>query len=265
MINNEQRRQIEQFVRQSTVPLFIITKTPKGAKKNIGCGSFFRVGGVLYVVSAKHLLEAASAATEVAVPSETFNGQLRLLPIGDVHAHPEHDVAVMPVTDPSLVEELLAGWQVLEPSNLGRDSGGERELFMLFGFPSELIEDGRDRYTTNPPALLLSRYRGKVDKPFNKSVDIVLGYAKEVRSREGPLPAPELPGVSGSPVWVGVNATNVPIWTPASQLRLVAVEIGWKPGTYIRAVRWAKVAEVFGSFDRGSQREIEAALEKHHR
>lgn len=257
IIHSQQREQIDLYLARCTVPLFW---SDDQGREQIGCGALFRINGNGYFVSARHVVEAAASARELQVPDAPFTGRLRLLSLeSGVFGHGRFDVSIAPIQAAD-VEELGEHWEILGVENLGEPRQPREWVHVIQGFPAAGIEVAADRYSATPTCLFLSPYSGDIDGDYEPGVHIVLGYDREVHVLGGGRQsAPALPGISGSPIWVGV-VTAEPVWTPAKQIKVLGVQSAWMKGRYIKGVRWRVVAELFDAIDPVARQLVEDHL-----
>lgn len=80
--------------------------------------------------------------------------------------------------------------------------------------------------------------------PIDLINDLFFYYDDEGIDHTGqPISAPNIPGMSGSPVWK-LSESAETIWMPETSLSVIGVQCAWRENEYVRAKSWAYVEQI---------------------
>lgn len=251
-IFNSKNRGIAAFLERVSLPLYRATRTQQ---EPIGTGTLLRVNGAHYLVTAAHVVEKCPAGT-IALPIDAECKQVSTLGPHELvrSIRSKHDVALIALHDAKTVERLRSSWTILEPRHLS--SPGSAGPYIVCGYqePNDVAARGLTR-PGKQLTYVCARYTGPIEDatadPLDLEHDLLLDLQTTSLSMENlrPMPTPKFNGVSGASVWEMVPEPDHGVWTPASQLRLVAVQSGALHFKYLRAKRWHLLWSAFRQLD----------------
>lgn len=258
---------------QRVIPLLDERYNPNGPV--VGCGMLLRLTIGTYFITAAHVIDSVGGDFDhVGVPYGPYENGCTTLGSGTIRNSiptptADLDVAIFPLS--ADVRNRLT-WECLTARDLIalRPAQAMNE-FILFGYPNSTVpafEDGGVLTVSALPVFLRTgRFVGdtKAWKPKHPDVDLFLAYGDTATDREGrEVPAPALKGISGSPIWVMAPPPSSGVWSPASSLRVVAIDAGWTaPGSknrYVVGKLWTAVQLAFARLDKRAGAEIKDAL-----
>ncbi|WP_119389885.1 hypothetical protein [Taklimakanibacter lacteus] len=239
---------IEQFASRVTVPLLL--KDTKHGVVPHGTGTFFDIGGRVFLVVAAHLLDDIELS-KLAVPVGPRGPEVLTLSPFDTYRPQDIDldVAIVEPTDMDLLAKFRKHWRFLDLSNVAVPS--QDGAFILCGYPASITLRRGDKlggqlltfYTERlgtPPNLAIFR-----DRPHDPSVDFFFKYDETAMlvNTADDGETPELPGASGASIWEWSELPKDGIWTPEAALKVVAVQSSWNERTkkWFRATGWQVV------------------------
>lgn len=258
----EKHTAITRFIQRSTLPIYVATKERQFP---VGTGTLFTVNDGYYLVTAAHVAEHCRAAplalpTSHRVPALTGLGRHDVLR----GARSDHDIGLIALYDERVIARLRRVWTFLGPENIGIPlSNGP---YYVQGY----LEPRAVRAGITPPGMMLGilcgRWNGKVpslDDPFDPQNDLMLELGPQ--SLDGQTleesPTPHVQGMSGASVWEVRPESRGRLWTPQSQVRIVAIQSSELHGSYLRAKRWHLLWSAFKACDVQAARIIRAVLE----
>jgi hypothetical protein len=258
-------RAIHEFLLHCTVPIL----ADLGEKKLVvGTGTLFEAAGQHFLITAKHVFEEFEPGFERTpeslepdwekrgVPLTRYDtGQpnvwtiakaVIILPKNDLY-----DVAVVPIDDPILIENLQKEWHFISPKNIDGIRNDMTE-FMVVGYPEAMTDQDGERIVSKFYCQKTRRYSGTLDDiafrtPYDPNVDFLLEHAKTMLLPDGRTePMPKAQGLSGSSVWgILPNKEGVErLWNPESEMKVVAIESGAAHKVLLRTKRWHVAANM---------------------
>lgn len=234
-------RAIKAFLVRSTVPLIYDSKDDAGIR---GSGCLFDFGGVLYFVTAGHVLERVDPE-QLGVPFRTHGSEVFTLGTGVMSwsRTEEFDVAAYRIDDVETIGALRDSYNVLGLASVAA-SKSEADHYIVVGYPAETVaKRGKELTPRDLTQIHTAPYIGEVVGSRGQH-DIFLKLDRQSRDLWGNSAAvPKLPGISGGPVWQ-VHPSTTSIWTPESALSLVGIQVSCDPRgeKYMRVLRWEVVA-----------------------
>lgn len=245
---------LREFALRSAVPLLALGDTSQGSV--VGTGHLFGVGGLVFLVTARHVIEDVQQANlnpaDLGIP--VYAGRPRYITLRDIRvarweqgSGQSLDVTSLRLDCAEVVEQLGAEYEVLGLDNLSPDLERYRR-YHIAGFPSESYRiDGRE--VTPVPVAISESLRRTDGFPVDPADPVFrLAYPNRALDEQGRLiPAPNMKGMSGAGVWgVDLFPESGELWTPRSSLRLAGVQYAVASGQYVACVRWAAVAAQIG-------------------
>lgn len=258
----EKHTAITRYVLRSSVPIYLATKDRQFP---IGTGTLFAVNGGHYVITAAHVAKLCRTAP-LALPTSLSTSALTALGRHDVvrGARSDHDIGLIAIHDERVVARLRGAWTFLGPENIGvpRSNGP----FYVQGY----LEPVSVRAGITPPGTVLGimcgRWDGKIssqEDPFDPENDLMLEVGPQAIDGETleVSPTPSVRGMSGASVWEVRPEPRGELWTPQSQIRIVAIQSSELRGAYMRAKRWHLLWSAFKACDLKAGQIVRAALE----
>lgn len=274
-------RAIYEFLLRGTVPIL----ADLGEKKFVvGTGTLFEAAGQHFLITAKHVFEEFQPGFKRTAESLEPDWEKRGVPLTRydtgqpnvwtiakaVIILPEndlYDVAVVPIDDSMLIQNLKREWHFISPKNIGaiRDDTIE---FMVVGYPEAMTDQDGERIVSRFFCQKTRRYSGTLDDiafrtPYDPSVDFLLEHAKTMLLADGKTePMPKAQGLSGSSVW-GILPKNEDVgrlWSPESQMKVVAIESGAAHKVLLRTKRWHVAANMLRMTYPEAAKEVFAAV-----
>jgi|SRR5215471_2119072 len=230
---------IKEFLRSCTVPLVCEV----GDKLALmGTGTFFRLEGHLWLVTAAHVIPDEQNLRELAVPMRTAG---QFLTLGNCILYrpnnPNLDVAMVLVQDTAFEQLVPQNWRVLVESNISRfDPAGS--TYMIAGYPRETLSKKEMNWLDSFTRIYTNPYPGGADDADHSMFRLT--YSRSATDHSGKISrTPSLEGMSGASVW---SVTDRPgeLWTADNVLKVVAVQVSFKHSDYIAAEWWTLVREV---------------------
>lgn len=233
-------RAIRAFLLASTVPLTYQDGDLAGVQ---GMGCLFDVSGVLYFVTAGHVLKGISPL-KLGVPSGQADSDVLPLGSGLVgwSLQDEYDVAAYRIDDVVVAARLREAYIVLSVTNTVRQSTGV-DHFIIPGYPyATAIPVGNTIKPKDITQIHTTRYEEAVvgtRSDFDLFLKLSLTAESLWHQRRD---VPVLKGISGAPVWQ-VHESGSAVWVPESVLCLVGIQVSCdeKREKYIRALKWPVV------------------------
>jgi len=230
-------------------------------RTTVGTGTLFHHLGRHFVVTARHVVEALTALPAMdahwAIPDAVAGGNLWFVGTrtyvvikGDVD---DLDIGVIELGSPELVEEVSRRRRFLEIGEIEEEGPWNGDAVLIYGYPRVRCEDKVHRFVAGRFIGVSVPYQGTLtpgETAYNPRHHILLNGGKDTMNGLGlPSQAPELDGVSGSPIW------SVPWDDPAKlvhverqQLRAAGVfttaKRDWLKGTKWKIVRAVVAAHV---------------------
>lgn len=230
---------VKQFLIRSTVPLVYESGDVAGIQ---GTGCLFEQSGLLYFVTAGHVLEGLNPES-LGIPLRQLESEVFTLGEGLMgwSKNDEFDVGAYRIDDEVFATQLRQSYTVLSNSNVGQSS--IEGHYVISGYPRETI---RRVGNTLEPRDLTQVHTGAYDGEVvgdRSSHDLFFKWGKEAKNLWGHKAAtPNLMGISGAPVWLFRESQNA-IWSPEGTLSLVGLQVSCDPhDRYIRALRWPVVS-----------------------
>lgn len=252
----EHGEQIDAFLARRIVPLLGRIGDRMAA---FGTGFFLRRRGRLYLVTARHVVEAivqrAGDLGQLAIPGGpaqpacTHLGRYDLLFPKPDGADLDADVCALRLSGAATPP---GDWLPVEASEplAGSLRHPQKALsYLISGYPNERVAACMQRpceglftvYTRalgTPPAEAVAPVHPQLDLFFEYArAGLLLGSLANGR-------APALDGVSGSPVWQLLDAVGSEPFAPQRQLRLIGIQTSYRYASFIRAKAWSMVLEM---------------------
>ncbi|MEA3031935.1 MAG: hypothetical protein QOG13_3260 [Sphingomonadales bacterium] len=248
---------ITQFAVEVTLPLLA------DGPKMLGTGTLFTHEGRYFIVTAAHILKvdeddpgsADIDLTGIAFPTGRGR-QETLITLGSFTVHrpapPSRvDVVVLELQDSETIATLKKGWRFLCFDAVAPFPFNAR--FILSGFPLEgATWDGQNvgqnflTLATDP-----LHYVPKVKYP-EPSIDRFFYLEDKGQLLDGSLrEIPKLQGLSGASLWAYAEPAG--LWSPATALKVVAVQSSYSRGKWIRCADWEAVRYIFNKPEIGFQ------------
>lgn len=237
------------YAKTVSVPLVRFANDSFDHVAGIGTGSLYEKNERLFLVTARHVMDADNAHL-FSIPQVHTGG--KMFTLGDVNIlRPDDksiDILVVEILDASHRVALKSGWTCLSQSDLSEcPTDGD---FYLFGFPFENLNIHANGVQSQPLALFTKRHAGipmdAMDQrePVYSDVDLFFHHKKSGINLDGrSFNLPRLGGMSGCSVWSYINPTDA-LWTPQSALKVVGVQSGFIENSYIRAKSWKWVTSI---------------------
>ena len=239
-----EHRAIERFLNARTIPLCY---EHKGRAFVQGAGTFFRLRGKLYLVTAAHILDGIDPAL-LGVPDRP-SGNVSIWNLNDITIHhprdkENFDVAVIELLNPNFHARVATSWNFIDEVDVVEPAVGEDE-YLLAGYPTETVEYKNGILTPQP---MLQLFTKRYDASANDEApeyDLLLKYPKQGRSIFGAeRSTPKLQGVSGTAVYVR-RKQNSAVWSPEELFRPVGIQVSMQHGDFIRVKRWLLLWRLF--------------------
>lgn len=249
-LSKEQLQAIEQFMARTVFP--IIHDTEKGTEIR-GTGCFYKWNEDTFIVTAAHILENVDF-DDFGIPAKPLkNSRLRSFGTFDIYK-PEIedlDIAILKLSPGPFLEEVVPEWTVLDVGYNFRGKLFNDSEFLIAGFPAENIE-AQDNKLIPKSLFQFYTYFYTGDVEGERGIhDLYMHHKKTVRNSEEVLvQMVALEGASGSPIWK-IEPTTENIWAPSANLKLVGVQHGYKPNSYIKGKSWNIVSEMLRKLDSG--------------
>jgi hypothetical protein len=208
----------------------------------MGTGTFFRLDGQLWLVTAAHVVPDVQNLRELAIPMRTAG---QFLTLGNcILCRPNNfnlDVAIILIQGTEFQRLIPQNWRVLDESNITRfDPAGL--VYVIAGYPREILAKTGMNWLGSFTQVYTRPYPGGADDADHPMFR--LAYARSTSDASGkPGETPNLEGVSGASVWALTNRPGE-LWTPVNMLKVVAVQVSFKHSDYIGAEWWTLVREV---------------------
>ena len=278
MGTQDEQTALKGFVIRCTVPLAIEDGANQGVQ---GTGTFFRLGGNPYFVTARHVVDnidfdkvGIPTAPTALVLRHTADGNPLLLKRAKIQTFgqailttPEdsrHDVAVVLLKDEAFVGACEQAWTFLTAANL-LGLGDRVAHYIVCGFPVACRRETGDSPFFPPLAIRTQSIPPPQDgiawdSPVDPVTDLFLAYDKKVRRSGEIVDSPELPGISGSAVWAVLKDKQGGLWTPETQLKVAGIQVGYCHSRCIRVKKLVLLAALFGKIDAAAADEIRAVV-----
>ena len=219
----------------------------------LGTSTFFRFSGRSFLVTASHVFKGFDP-NGVGVPVRSKQHGHVFLTLNGCKLHrpsqEEVDAAIIEVGDPELLKALQNTYSPLCLSDLARH-GEAFPAYIIAGYPREVAAKSAGAIFPRAIKITSTEYQGRTDGERDATRDFFLCYARDGFAPDGTTQASvPLHGVSGASVW-GVR-THMPqdsVWHAGMVLAVVGIQVACKPSSYIRALRWQAVAQVFRRID----------------
>lgn len=198
-----------------------LSRLHEGRLQPLATAALVRAGDRVALVTAAHIFERASAG-DLAVPLPRDGG------VAQLHAarvriitHPDHDVAILWIGNPSLAQRLCANWEVSSMRGLTA-ADATRVNYVLAGYPA--CNSRRIDGCVYAKPLVL--FTGAIDAQR-------YGYARTAERLDGTtIWTPELDGVSGATLWGISDESDDGV---ACVLRPVAIQVAFLHSAHLRA------------------------------
>lgn len=245
-------RAIVEMASHSIVPLICESGADAGV---YGTGTLFTDEKDYYLITACHVADAIRE-NKVGVPSTPRNSEIWTLGNGELTYSQKADVAVFRIGSADSQKKLLAGWTFLTPDFVWTGAIPDDCSFLLYGFPSELGKMKGGTLHSPPASFVTTRFQGTptgFGDPYDPNIDVILTHkAVGLSDQSGTVvDVPNLPGVSGCPVWAVAPVESNPnnIWVAKNNARISAIETSYVKGSWIRARRWSIVQKILDEFN----------------
>jgi hypothetical protein len=256
IIDGQKDAAITGFILEATIPLLA------DGPKVLGTGTLFTHEDRYFIVTAAHILKvdeddptsADIELTGIAFPTGRSRATLVTLGTFVVHrpAPPSRvDVVVLELQDGEAIAALKKGWRFLGFDAVAPFPFNAR--FILSGFP--LAGATWDGQNVGQNFLTLAtdplHYVPKVKHP-EPAVDRFFYLEDKGQLLNGSFrEIPELKGLSGGSLWA--YAESAGLWSPATALKIVAVQSSYSRGKWIRCADWKAVRYIFNKPEIGFQ------------
>jgi hypothetical protein len=231
---------VKEFLRSCTVPLVCEV----GDKLALmGTGTFFRLEGHLWLVTAAHVIPDEQSLRELAVPMRTAG---QFLTLGNCILYRPNslnlDVAIVLIQDTAFQQLVPQNWRVLGESNITRFNPAG-STYIIAGYPRETLGKKEMNWLDSFTQIYTNPYSGGADDADHSMLRLT--YSRSASDHSGKLArTPNLEGMSGASVWAITNRPGE-LWAPDNVLKVVAVQVSFKHSDYIAAEWWTLVREVF--------------------
>lgn len=240
-----EHRAIERFLSARTIPLCY---EHHGRAFVQGTGTFFRLSGKLFLVTAAHVLEGIDPAL-LGVPDQPI-GNVAVWNLNDITIHhprdtENFDVAVIELLNPNFHARVASSWHFIDEADVIEPEEVEEDEYLLAGYPTETVEDRNGILTPQPMLQLFTKRLDKSEHDNATDYDLLLRYPKIGRSIFGAeRNTPRLQGVSGAAVYVRTKQESA-VWSPAQLFRPVGLQASAQHGDFIRVKRWMLLWRLF--------------------
>lgn len=249
------------FVEGTTIPLF---GQVRGRQVAFGTGTLFTISRHTFLVTARHVLQEIPAGTFMLPMDRSARVVVGPGEVTELTSTERTlDIAVMELHDRGAVKTLSKAWTILSDKHLGaaQDNGAP---FLVAGYPT--ATNMRPSAPGRPLVIATSRIPAPPeasDSVVLPEWDLVLEWrhnsllfptAQEVES-------PRLPGMSGASVWQLQPPREGGVWSPSSELRVVAVQVSEKHGEFIRAQQWTLLWSAMKAISRRAATKMRYAIE----
>jgi hypothetical protein len=239
-ISERDFRAIKAFLVRSTVPLIYESVSDAGIQ---GSGCLFDHEGILYFVTAGHVLEGVDPY-KLGIPIHQENSEIFSLGSGVVgwSRNEEYDVSAYRIDDEEIIQKLRRSYLILSIANTAPLNCADGH-FIVAGYPAETVS--RTGMTLTPKDLTQIYTTAYQDEVIGQrtAYDLFLKLDRKAYGLWGnPITVPNIRGISGGPVWQ-IRESTSQVWTPESVLRLVAIQVSCDPKgeRYMRALSWVVV------------------------
>lgn len=253
------------FANRSVVPL-IGEETDDGVSLE-GTGTLFRFEESYVVVTAEHVprnipdhrpgLAIGDSDAEIWRPRST-----------DVYsAGDPYDIAVIHLKDPDLVTALKRTREFLTLDNLLLRDSPALDDFYVHGFPRQMAQLDGGILAVTPFSFTAPRYRGPIDVegvsvPVDRHKHLLVRMAgDEIDAGGETAQVPDLAGISGCSIWANqVPSDTGRVWTPHSDLKVIAVQTSVLRNRWIRGTKWAFLSSALRKIEPSLGPALEAAM-----
>ena len=254
---------MNEYLRRCVIPIAI---AGQGSAVIQGAASLFRLGDKRYLIGAAHVFKNVPIrCLGVPLGPASRGEQLWTLDGCEVvfSKQADDDIAVVSIDNAGIGSRLSNNWGILTENDLVGNLD-EITWFVIAGFPAVIAESEPGKLRANFYMALSTRYEGKAKEPVDPNKDLLLHYRKVVPSviDKALESAPQLQGVSGSPIWAYVPGTTTDLWSPSRRLRVCGVQVSFLHSQYIRAKRWSLIPDVIESLDPAMAENIRQVLSR---
>jgi hypothetical protein len=245
----------ENFTLFRTTPIFY--EHDETVDGPIASATFFEIENRIFLITARHIFDDFRPERFLIPYAPRREKLIDLAEYEIIRPNQsEYDVCALEIVDYRKKTELRRnGWQFLSLANITTPSADG--LFLLFGYPYAIRNEGRVLETYNP----LSAYARRLSAPPEASdrlpgnLDLFFEYGPIGGAPDGSdVKAPDLPGASGCSIWS--LPSNSTLWMPP---RVVGVQVSFFRNKYFRAIDWRVVAKLLGMADP----QLEASIQRH--
>jgi hypothetical protein len=231
-----EHRAIERFLNARTIPLCY---QHNGRTFVQGTGTFFRLRGKLFLVTAAHILEGIDPSLLGVPDRPSVNVSVWNLNDITIH-HPrdteKFDIAAIELLNPNFHARVASSWHFIDEADVVEPQCEENE-YLLAGYPTETVEDKNGTLTPQPMLQLFTKRFEEPGSDKAPDFDLLLKYPKVGRSIFGAeRRTPRLQGVSGAAVYVRTTQESV-VWSPEQLFRPVGLQVSMQHGDFIRVKR----------------------------
>jgi len=252
---------MDEYLRRCVIPIAIAGQGSAGVQ---GAAGLFRLGDKRYLIGAAHVFQNVPIrCLGVPLGPASRGEQLWTLDGCEVvfSKQADDDIAVVSIDNAEIGSRLSNNWGILTENDLVGNLD-EITWFVIAGFPAVTAEAEPGKLRANFYMALSTRYEGAAKEPVDPNNDLLLHYRKVVPSviDKALESAPQLRGMSGSPIWAYVPGTSTDLWSASRRLRVCGVQVSFLHSQYVRAKRWGLIPDVIESFDPATAEKIRQAF-----
>lgn len=246
---------IKHWMSRTVIPL--LYDDPSGRLDSYGSGILIRSNGNVIFVTARHNLFFNDRTTRrdfsrLAIPipdrsapekKDVVNtlGEFDLLAPQDPPDH-EIDIALLHLKDVDIIRKSCKSWTVVDRSKAAIAS--PQGNFILAGYPSEKVRVTRQGLGGSLNLIYTKRMlqvpQG-ANAPVNQDYDLFFNCTTNADDlTSNVVKTSSVSGMSGSVVWELLDTHNE-IWAPDKALTMVAIQVSWMKGNFVRAKSWTYV------------------------
>jgi len=235
----------------------------------LGSGTLFSVNSKHYLITAAHVIDElvkAKRTDRIGIPLGRVGS-----PVCNLGKHyitydlktEIFDIAIIRLDQPEMAAALATHWNFLSPRNIAGLRSEIKKCFVA-GYPRATSRTTADWQMSSTFMAFATTFLDRVPddaQDVRDGLDVFLDHEEKGTALDGTLvELPRLQGVSGASVWSVLPDSRDGVWNAESQVRVVAVDVACRPGSYIRAKSWALVAKLFEALDGRAAEEIKEAL-----
>lgn len=269
-LSARQQEELKAFIlmaRRYTVPLI---EEDDSTAAILGTATLFSANSRHYLITAAHVIEelvAAGQTDRIGIPLGLEKASVCNLGNHYIAYNSNTDVfdiAIIRLDEPKMVAAVSRNWDFLSPKNVAGIDRDMRKCFVA-GYPRSESRTAADWQMSSKfisfPTTFLHETPTEAEG-VRVGLDVFLVHEERGTALDGSLvDLPALQGVSGASVWAVLPDREAGVWSPESSVRVVAVEVACRSGSYIRAKGWALVAKLFEALDPQAAEEITRALD----